>query len=79
MSEEDCDDRDPDDPAVDSLIRAFEEAQIADQQRNLEEADTELVEWTAGEVDASIGNKILLRAKRDRQPEAEFCFCELGR
>lgn len=50
MPKEDGDDGDPDNPAVNAVVRAVEDSQVADQEGNLEEADAQLVDRTAGIV-----------------------------
>lgn len=56
----------PHDAAVDALVRALEEPEVADQQRDLEEADADLVDGPAGVVDAGEEDFALRRAVEER-------------
>jgi hypothetical protein len=74
MAQEDGDDGDPDDAPVHSLVGALEEAEVADQQGNLEEADAELVKGPSGIVEAGIWDEVLLGAQGDGETEAVLGF-----
>jgi len=54
VPKEDSNNGDPDNPAVDAMVRAVEDSQVADQKGNLEEADAQLVDRTAGIVRARV-------------------------
>jgi len=70
MAHEDEDDRHPHDAAVDDLVGALEEAQVADQEGDLEEADAQLVERPTGIVEARVRNQVFLGPEDDGQAEA---------
>lgn len=72
MVEEDKGNGAPDDHAVDAVVGALQQAQVADEQGNLEEADADLIDGAAGKVDASIRDEILLRAQLRGQAQAVF-------
>ena len=74
MPQEDGNDGDPDDAAVDPLVRTLKQLQIADQQRNLEEADAELVEGSSGKVDTCVRDQICCRAQGNGETKAVLCL-----
>ena len=76
VREEDEHDGDQDHPAVDALrVGAVAEAKIADQQRDLEEADADLIDRSPGVVDYSEEFKILRRACLYRKSKSVFRLC----
>jgi hypothetical protein len=77
VREEDGADGDPDDAAVDALAGALEEAQVADEERDLEEADAELVERPSGVVPARVGDEVCLGAELDGETEAVSGLCPM--
>lgn len=64
----------PDDPSVNDVVCPFKQPLVADQQRHLEEADAQLVDWPAGIVGARIRDQIRFRTQRQRQTQAVFRF-----
>lgn len=72
MSSQNCNDGDPDYPSVDDVVGALKEAQIADQEGDLEKADAHLVKGSAGVVDARIGDEVGGWAQLDGESEAIF-------
>ncbi|EGX93100.1 hypothetical protein CCM_04472 [Cordyceps militaris CM01] len=60
----------PDDDAVCAIVGALQQAQVADEQGNLEEADADLVDGAAGVVDARVGDEVLLGPLGGHQAEA---------
>ncbi len=66
---------DPDYPPVDAVGGSLEEPQVADQQRNLEEADAQLVDGPAGIVGARVRDEVLLWACHERESEAKLGLC----
>ena len=77
MPQEDGNDGNPDDATVYPLVRALKQLQIADQQRNLEEADAELVEGASGEVDACVRDQICRWAKGNGETQAVLRLCAI--
>lgn len=69
MRKEDEDDGDPNHDSVGPPIGASKQSQVADTERNLEEADTQLVERTAGKVDLHVLAFVLGRTQGQRQSE----------
>lgn len=52
------------------MYRAFQEAQVADEKRKFEEADTKLIDWPTREVEFSIDLKICFRSRFNRKSES---------
>lgn len=72
-SKDQCDGH-PDDRAIDFLVRTSQQTQVTNQQGNLEETDTKLVERSACEIDARIWYQILLRPIGYGKAEAISCL-----
>lgn len=76
VAEHHGDNGDPDEDAVVALARCLQQAQVADEQRDLEEADAELVYRAAGKVDLFVrrGVSEIFGAQLDGQPQAVLCL-----
>ncbi len=66
MPSDDADHGDPDDAAVDDVRGALEQPQVADEQGDLEEADAQLVDGSAGIVGARVRDQVRLGAQGER-------------
>lgn len=74
MSKEYEDNSGPHDLGIEFVVCALQEAQVADEQGDFEEADAELIDRSTGKVDACIRDDVVLGTKFQRQTEAVFCF-----
>jgi len=74
MGEEDESDGDEHNDAIYPLVRAFEKPEVADEKRNLEEADAKLVKRATCVVDSCKRDEVFLGPERDGQAETVFSF-----
>lgn len=75
VPENDEQDGSPDHPSICGVVRSLEQAQITDQQGDLEEADAQLVDRTAGIVASCVGDEVRGWAFLYSQSEAILGLC----
>lgn len=74
MVEKDKGDADPDSDTVDAVVSTLEQAQVADEQGNLEEADADLINRASSKIDSTIGQQVLLGAVLQWQTKTVLCL-----
>lgn len=72
-SKDQCDGH-PDDRAIDLMVCTSQQTQVTNQQSNLEETNTKLIEWSACKIDSCVRYQILLRSIGYRKAEAISCL-----
>lgn len=75
MRQKDQQDGTKDNIAIRLLVCPLEESQIADEECNLEKADSDLINGSSCIVDSGVRNQIRRRSVLDRQSQSISCFC----